>query len=370
MSDHFLLDLLRRELGSVREHVSSRRVTPEDGVSEIRRHLRDRYTFDEAADPEDLFEDVTRMLREWMVHVTHPRYFGLFNPAVTLPSIVGDALAAAYNPQLAAWSHAPGPCEMERHVLDYLARCIGFDPDHTHANFTSGGAEANTSAVLVSLARRFPRFTEEGIGAERPVIYVSSESHHSIVKAAMMSGIGARAVRVVAIGDDLQLDVAALKQAIDEDRTAGRTPLLVVATAGTTSAGTIDPLDALADICESEGIWLHVDAAWGGSFVLVPEVSDALVGIDRADSVTWDAHKALAVPMGAGMFFLPASRGGQRHVLDPDRIHARGRGGHGRPVLDDRSMDQAIDRNEAVRLARRARPRRLREDAPAQGSNG
>lgn len=298
-----LIDLLRHELESAREHIPSLRVTPSDGAKEIRRHLRERYLFDEGEAPAALFEDVTRMLREWTVHVTHPRYFGLFNPAVTLASIIGDALAAIYNPQLAAWSHAPGANEMERHVLGWLATRIGLDPRSTHANFTSGGAEANLSALLVALAHRFPACVENGIGREKPVIYVSCESHHSFVKAAMMSGIGAAAVRTVAIAADLSIDTAALESAIADDRAAGRTPLLVVATAGTTSAGTIDPLAEIAAICEREGVWFHVDAAWGGSYLFVPELAASMSGIERADSVTWDAHKAMAVPMGAGMFF-------------------------------------------------------------------
>jgi aromatic-L-amino-acid/L-tryptophan decarboxylase len=302
-SDRRLLDLLRREMESARDESRSLRVTPDAGAAEIRAHLRERYTFDTGAPAEALFDDTTRMLREWMVHVTHPRYFGLFNPSVTLPSVVGDALAALYNPQLAAWSHAPGPNEIERHVLSFLSTLIGFDPARTHANFASGGAEANHSAAIVALTRRFPSYVETGIGSARPVIYVSSESHHSFVKAAMVSGIGADAVRTLAVDASLRLDSAALAEAVAADRAAGRVPFMVVATAGTTSSGTIDPLSAIADVCAREDLWLHADAAWGGSFLFVPELADAFAGISRADSVTWDAHKAMSVPMGAGMFF-------------------------------------------------------------------
>jgi glutamate/tyrosine decarboxylase-like PLP-dependent enzyme len=302
-SEKRLLDLLRRELESARERIPALRVTPVASVTEIRAHLRDRYRFEEGEPAEALFEDVARMLAAWTVHVTHPRYFGLFNPSVTLPSIVGDALTALYNPQLAAWSHAPGVNEIERHVLAFLATLAGFDSAGTHANFTTGGAEANHSAVLVALARQFPGFVEQGIGDEQPVIYVSPESHHSFLKIAAMSGIGLRALRTLGVGSDLRMDPSVLRAAVIEDRAAGRTPLLAVATAGTTSGGTIDPIDEIADVCEAEGLWLHVDAAWGGSYLFVDELAGAFTGIGRADSLTWDAHKAMSVPMGAGMFF-------------------------------------------------------------------
>jgi glutamate/tyrosine decarboxylase-like PLP-dependent enzyme len=195
--------------------------------------------------------------------------------------------------------------EIERHTLAALGRALGFDPDTTIAHFTSGGAEANMTGVLVSIAHVFPESAEEGVAAieGRPTFYVSREAHHSFAKVGRMSGLGSGSVREVAVRRDFTLDPKALDRTMAEDAGAGRRPFLVVATAGTTSTGAIDPLDELADVAARHGAWLHVDAAWGGAAVLSPRLRPALAGIERADSLTWDAHKWLSVPMGAGMFF-------------------------------------------------------------------
>ncbi len=274
-------------------------VTPE----EIREALAG-YDFATPHEIDDVAGDVERMLRSWQVHVTHPRYFGLFNPSVTPASIVGDTLTALYNPQLATWRTSPAANEIERHTLAWLARKFGL-PGHAHANFTSGGAEANLSAVIVALTRSFPGYGDAGLRAlpATPAFYVSGEAHHSFVKIAHMTGLGRRAVRTVAADADLKMDLDDLARRVAEDRRNGDTPFMVVATAGTTAAGAIDPLPALARFCRDEGLWLHVDAAWGGAAVVSPRLREHLAGIERADSITCDAHKWFSVPMGAGMFF-------------------------------------------------------------------
>jgi glutamate/tyrosine decarboxylase-like PLP-dependent enzyme len=264
-------------------------------------------TFDLAAPiplPE-LTQKVVELLRAHTVQVTHPRYFGLFNPSVSEAGIVADTLAALYNLQLAAWSHAPAANELERLTLAHLAKALGFDPDATFANFTTGGLESNLSAVLTALARRFPGVAAKGTSSltARPVIYLTSESHHSFLKVARMSGLGTDVLSEVATTSRFGLDVSALSDQIGRDVDAGLCPFMIVGTAGTTGGGVVDPLPALADIAARCGAWFHVDAAWGGAAVLVPRLRSALDGIERADSVTWDAHKWLSVPMGAGMFF-------------------------------------------------------------------
>lgn len=276
-------------------------VTP----AEIRSELESRYTFDKPIPLETLTVDVSRLLRTWNMHVTHPRYFGLFNPSVRQASIVADALVALYNPQLAAWSHAPAANEIERLTLSTFTKAMGFVPETTLANFTSGGAEANFSAVLAALIQRFPDVAESGVASlrSRPAIYLTSETHHSFVKIARMTGLGTDALHEISIGETFTLDVEALARRIGADSQAGWLPLMVVGTAGTTGAGLIDPLSQIADIASRFGLWFHVDAAWGGSAVLSSRLSVVLNGIQRADSVTWDAHKWLSVPMGAGMFF-------------------------------------------------------------------
>jgi glutamate/tyrosine decarboxylase-like PLP-dependent enzyme len=271
----------------------------------LRRSLGERFTFAEGIPLSQLADELTAMLRKGLVHVTHPRYFGLFNPSVREAAVLGDALAALYNPQLAVWSHAPVVQELERLTLATLARCLGYDPDHMAAHFASGGAEANFAAVLCALATHCPEAAIAGLRglARAPRIYVSAESHHSFIKIARMSGLGTDAVRVVPVTAALTIDVAALDAMLVADRDAGDQPVLVVATAGTTSAGVIDPLAEVAAVAARHGAWFHCDAAWGGGAAMSPRLRPLLAGIERADSITWDAHKWLSVSMGAGMFF-------------------------------------------------------------------
>lgn len=271
----------------------------------LRATLAARYDFSVGIPLARLADELTAMLRKGLVHVTHPRYFGLFNPSVREAAVLGDALAALYNPQLAVWSHAPVVQELERLTLGALARCLGYDPDSMAAHFASGGAEANLAGVLCALATRCPEAATRGLRglARDPVLYVSVESHHSFLKIARMSGLGTDAVRQVPVTPALTMDVEALEAAITADAAAGRHPVFVVATAGTTGAGVIDPLAAVADVAERHGLWFHCDAAWGGGATLSPVLRPLFAGIERADSITWDAHKWLSVPMGAGMFF-------------------------------------------------------------------
>jgi glutamate/tyrosine decarboxylase-like PLP-dependent enzyme len=271
----------------------------------VRQAVESRFDFAQPVPLPELTEQVIGLLREYSVHVTHPRYFGLFNPTVPEAAVIADALVALYNPQLAAWSHAPAANELERVTLRYLADALGLDPDMTFANFTSGGLEANFSAVVVALAHGFPEYDRGGIAAlgTKPTIYVTGESHHSFIKICRMTGLGTDALIQVPTTSAFAMDTAALRDMIARDVKDGRTPLMIVGTAGTTAGGIVDPLEALADIAAASRVWFHVDAAWGGAAVLVPRLRSAVRGIERADSVTWDAHKWLSVPMGAGMFF-------------------------------------------------------------------
>jgi glutamate/tyrosine decarboxylase-like PLP-dependent enzyme len=254
--------------------------------------------------PLEALDFAAQALWQYQVHTPHPRYFGLFNPAPTTASIAADTLVAAFNPQMAAWSHNPFAAEAERHLVRAFGERFGYRQDETDGTFCSGGAEANHTALLTALAHSFPAFTREGLRSitAQPALYVSSQSHHSFLKAARLCGLGTDAVREVEVDDDSAMDAGRLATAVRQDRAEGRLPFMVVGTAGTTSGGVIDPLRSLADLSESERLWFHVDAAWGGAAMLVPEMRPLLDGIERADSITFDAHKWLSVPMGAGLY--------------------------------------------------------------------
>lgn len=298
------LQRLADEIADYEAAVDDLPVAPAVSPAEIRERLS-RYDFDSPRPLDQLIGEVAGLLRQWSLHVNHPRYFGLFNPTVRRAGVVADALVALYNPQLAAWPHAPIANEIERHVLGWLMLAFGLDPASGFANFTSGGQEANQTAVTAALTSAFPRFAEQGVRAleGEPVLYVSAEAHHSFVKIAHQSGLGRESVRQIRVDSRLKLDVEELAREIEADRARGRLPFLIVGTAGTTAAGAIDPLAELAAVARREDLWFHVDAAWGGAAVLSPALRHHLTGIDLADSITCDAHKWLSVPVAAGMFF-------------------------------------------------------------------
>jgi glutamate/tyrosine decarboxylase-like PLP-dependent enzyme len=209
-----------------------------------------------------------------------------------------------YNSQLANWRTSPAGNEIERHTLGWLAQKFGL-PGDTIATFTSGGAEANLTAVAVALSHAFPEYGENGLRSlpAAPSIYLTDETHHGFNKIAHMTGIGRRAVRTVKTDRRLMLDLDSLRLKVRQDRLDGWAPFMVVGTAGTTAAGIIDPLPDIAQFCRDERLWFHADAAWGGAAILSPALKANLAGIEHADSVTCDAHKWLSVPMGCGMFF-------------------------------------------------------------------
>ena len=281
-------------------------VTVQVAPDEVRAHLRARYNFQGSEPLADVLDDVSRLLAKWTEHGNHPMHFGLFRPAVDPAAVVADTLVSLYDPNLATWDFSPAANEMERHVLSVLARHFDWDLERDAiAHFTSGGQEANHTAVAVALTSQLPAVAREGLRGldAQPVFYVSEEGHHSFDKLAHSSGLGRDAVRFVPTGDDLRIDMDTLEDRIRADRERGFLPFLIVGTAGTTSAGVVDPLPELSGLAQTHGLWFHVDAAWGGACALSDKLKPFVAGIERADSITWDAHKWLSVPVGAGMFF-------------------------------------------------------------------
>jgi glutamate/tyrosine decarboxylase-like PLP-dependent enzyme len=261
------------------------------------------YDFQEAVSPEEAVELVVDGLWRHQVHTSHPRYYGLFNPNPTTMGIAADFLVAAFNPQMAAWSHSPWGCEIERHLVRAFAEKFGYDGEVAAGSFASGGAEANHTGLLLALNSAFPSFGKSGTRSlqGQPTFYISEESHHSFAKGGRMSGIGDEAVVKVPLDESFTMDANALADQIVSDREKGKLPFLIVATMGTTNGGAVDPIDDILKVAKAESLWVHADAAWGGAAALVPELRQFLGHIERVDSITFDAHKWLSVPMGAGM---------------------------------------------------------------------
>jgi aromatic-L-amino-acid/L-tryptophan decarboxylase len=283
--------------------VEKRPVSPTLDPAVVRAWLSS-YTFESTESPERVVRRVGEALALHQVHTSHPCYFGLFNPSPSIMGVAAEMMVGALNPQLAAWSHSPLAVEIERHLVEAFAIRLGYAHDDADGTFTTGGAEANTTAVLCALTERWPQSIHAGVRglAQQPVFYLSGEGHHSFIKAARATGLGDSAVRRVPTTPDLTMDPRQLSELLARDRAQNLAPFLVVATAGTTGTGAIDPLLELARWAREERVWLHVDAAWAGAAMLVPRLRHALDGIALADSITVDPHKWLSVPMGAGLF--------------------------------------------------------------------
>jgi len=300
-----LLDNLSQEIQDFYNHVEEIPLIPSVTVQEIREYLNINYSFCQPQLLEGVCLDVQNMLRRWNLHNNHPHYLGLYVPGTLLPSVIADALVALYNPQLGVWAHAPAACEIERYTLQFLMKKFGMDPESGSANFTTGGTEANLSAVLIALTKSFPDIGENGIRSlkKQPVFYVSEEAHHSFIKIGQITGLGYYAVRNVKTDDEFKMDIKELKRLVKRDKSDGFAPFMVVGTAGTTSAGVIDPLLKISEFCKDNNLWFHADAAYGGAAIMSDRLKHVLVGIEKADSITCDAHKWFSVSMGAGMFF-------------------------------------------------------------------
>ncbi len=225
--------------------------------------------------------------------VNHPRFLAFVPGAPSFLSVLGDFLCAGTNFFAGVWLEAAGPAQVELLVLDWFRSLLGM-PAGALGLLTSGGSEANLTALVVARER----LTEDEL--PRAVLYVSDQRHWSIDRAAKIIGLRARQVRSVPSDECLRLTPAAIAGAVEQDRAAGLVPWAVVANAGTTHTGAVDPLRALASFCRERGLWLHVDGAYGWAAVLTEEGRQQLDGIGEADSVTLDPHKWLAQTFEAG----------------------------------------------------------------------
>jgi len=295
-------DRLTRQLRDANDRVVVGPVTPTVNVGEFREELAG-FDFQAPRSLDDALTWIVARLEDGITHITNPRYFGLFNPAPSFPAQCADRIAAVFNPQLATSTTAPVPVAIEAHVIRAVAQRTGF-PETASGHFTTGGAEANYTALICALTRACPDFALDGARAfsGRPTFYTSQESHLAWLKIAHQAGIGRSAVRLVATDGTGRMSIPALQSSIAADRAEGHVPVMIVATAGTTNAGMIDPLVACGEIAREQSVWYHADAAWGGGVIASDRLRGLLAGIEAADSMTIDAHKWFATTMGCGMF--------------------------------------------------------------------
>lgn len=253
---------------------------------------------DEPAPQDGLgFEDSLRFFFERVVprmtRVSHPRFHAYVPCPGSFYGALGELLAAGTNPFVGSWVGGATLAALELVVLRWIAEAVGY-PTSAAGVLTSGGSLANLTALAAARAHH-GRFT-----LERGVLYLSEQGHASVAKAARLLGYPESSIRLAPTDDCFRLDLKRLERAVAEDRWAGRFPFLVCANAGTTNTGAVDPLAELAELCAREGLWLHVDAAYGGFAALCERGRALLRGMELADSLTLDPHKWLYAPMGVG----------------------------------------------------------------------
>jgi glutamate/tyrosine decarboxylase-like PLP-dependent enzyme len=218
--------------------------------------------------------------------IGHPRFFAFVPSAVTFPGVLGDFLAAAFNPFVGTWLGGSGPSMLELVVVDWLREMTGL-PEGSGGLLTSGGSPATVIAFAAA------RHVKLGDRTERARIYASTETHSCVDRAAWITGFPPEALRKLPVDAEHRLDPGTLRAAVAEDRARGLVPFLVVGNAGSTSTGSIDPLGAIADVAAGESLWFHVDAAYGGFAALTLRGRGALAGMERGDSWVLDPHKWL-----------------------------------------------------------------------------
>jgi aromatic-L-amino-acid/L-tryptophan decarboxylase len=293
---------LNDELEAALRRIQSGPVAPTVDIQKFRTEL-ERFDFKVPQPLEDALRWAIERMEHGIVQMANPRYFGLFNPGANFPSQCADRIAGLFNPQLASSASSPVPVALESHVIRAVARRAGLGEDAT-GHFATGGSEANYTALLCALTAANASFSSDGVRAfAGPVkFYTSRDCHIAWLKIAHQAGLGRSALHLVDTDGRGRMDSTALLQAISEDRAAGAIPVMVVATAGTTGGGMIDPLHACADVAAQQNLWYHVDAAWGGAALASNRLRGVLDGLERAHSITIDAHKWLATTMGCAIF--------------------------------------------------------------------
>jgi len=305
---HHLIDRIDRYFTSL-DH---RAVQPPYSERVVRRAPLELPEF--ASDANRVLDELCREMIDKGFHIPAANYFGLMNPTPAYMAVLAEALVATLNPQLASVARSQFASVLEAETVGWIASRYGWTKPAPGASlpegamlcggtFTSGGNEANFTGLALAIAHKFPSAIEDGIATigARPVLYASSESHHSLEKAAGLLGLGRKALRRIPVTDNLRLDTARLILQIEADYACGFIPFCIVGTAGTTSSGAIDDLNALASIAERYGLWLHVDGAYGAAAAFSDRYRSLLAGIERADSITVDPHKWMAMPFAAGI---------------------------------------------------------------------
>jgi glutamate/tyrosine decarboxylase-like PLP-dependent enzyme len=283
---------------------------------------------DGPSNPEDVYGEFLENIMPYNLHTNHPRFWPWYMGSGTVMGALADFLASTLNPNVGGISHV-APL-VEQQVIDWIIGMMGF-PQEASGLLTSGASMANFTALTVARNSNcgYDVRRQGVLAAPGPLtVYASTEIHSCNQKAIETLGLGSEGLRLIPVRDDYTIDPGALEEQVTKDREAGMMPFCVIATAGTINTGAIDDMNAIADFCESEGLWFHVDGAIGAVAVLADNVRDQLAGMERADSIALDLHKWMHIPFEAGCVVVrDASAHRESFALVPEYLQREENGG-------------------------------------------
>ncbi|MFN0112124.1 MAG: pyridoxal phosphate-dependent decarboxylase family protein [Blastocatellia bacterium] len=257
---------------------------------------------EQPTNPNSLLDQLQRDVWSNIGNVIHPRFFAFIPSPSNFVSVMADALASGFNPFAGNWLEGSGPAQIELVTIDWLRQMCGL-PETAGGLFVSGGSMANLTALA---AAKYNKLDNQ---IENAVVYFSDQTHSSLEKALRILGFARKQIRKLPSDERFRLLLPELHQAVAADRTAGRQPFCVIANAGTTNTGAVDPLNEIADFCQSENLWLHIDGAYGAAACLTERGKKLMAGIERADSLSLDPHKWMFQPFEIGCVILRDARG-------------------------------------------------------------
>jgi aromatic-L-amino-acid decarboxylase len=254
----------------------------------------------------EVLKDVDRLILPAVTHWNHPNFHGLFSTSTSSVGVFGEMFAAAFDMKAMLWRTSPASTELEDVVLDWLRQMMGL-PDDFEGIIYDTASVSTMHAIAAARERANLKIRELGMSGRDDLpllrVYCSEHVHSSIDKSCITLGLGTRSLRKIAVNERFEMRADALADAIDEDVEAGFVPICVIPTIGTTSSTSVDPVDAVADVCEKHGIWMHVDAAYAGSAAIVPEMQGLFKGWERADSIVTNPHKWLFTPFDLSVLY-------------------------------------------------------------------
>jgi aromatic-L-amino-acid decarboxylase len=298
---HEAADWVAQYLENMDEYPVLAQTTPGEIKSKLPKHPPDK------SEPfQDILSDFRNIILPGVTHWNHPRFFAYFSITGSYPGIIGEMLCSALNVNAMLWKASPSATELEEVVVDWMRQMLGL-PEEFEGGIYDTASIGSLCAIAAARESANLQIREKGLAGRNDLralrMYASEEAHSSIEKAAIVLGFGQEGIRKIPTDEAFRMNLDALEQAVKEDIEAGRKPICVVATIGTTSTTSVDPVKEISELCRKHGMWLHVDAAYGGAAALIPDKLSFFAGWQQADSIIVNPHKWLFTPLDCSLLY-------------------------------------------------------------------